>query len=1117
MNFKLCVRARPGADACNPRGANKMKIGKIFLLPCVAAASLAASAAASKGSCDSKAVALKASQTVTLVDEWDSEYKENTGYGIYVLSVTIKKGGAYSIWTDPDDAVTLDVDYDWEKYDAYVSFETDSLDDGTQYARLASTDWDEDDPASVKFYVYVSGDIGRTVRLYSQASYRSFVPQGSEDNPLSITFGSSEKAQSVAVLDDGSYHMVATLSKDVVYTLRTTGGTADSPAGISVGAGIEDVLDDPAYADDPGNDAVIFTPPANGRYGFSVDAGGPCVLHYRASRAVAADISAVGLVPDGLLGTVSVTTRGAAAATWTIDGDSTKNLPGGYIVAAGDHTLKFPATSVYKASAASTNVTVAAGDTPLAVEVYYYDTFDPKDDTAKGATAVSLKNVDTDFPGRTLWENDPEDNFAIAGVDGYYFDFTLKDVDCDAVFSITNAELGAIVENVQSATLLSLPKTKSKYILSVKHGTEDNAGGGYTLSGKYANVGAIKFAKNALAVKENAPSAVLTVKRTAKDGRVRVRYGTVAGTALPGVDYIAQSGVLEWEHGDSKDKTIAVKLLPDLVPYYEGNKTFSVRLEALDDDERDEGEYPAAFSAGGDLCTVTLTETSKPADTVESAYAKKAPKLATVKTETVALESGTYYGVLAEDGFALTNGLPALASVTFTASAAAVDKAKLSAKVSVAGKTYTFSATGWDESEEPGKLCKRIPLQQKLNRIDEETGRSVSATVTNWLYVAVAKGAAADSGDWLKSGAEVELLMNVPDANNKGFQEDILYRGSLYRNNAKIQEYLVAVTNFTGYYTVALVPEGVTPGDGIPAGNGYVTLNIDNKGTVKVAGMLADGTTKPSMSAVACGIAEDPSSANGYAMFVPVFFAKSPVCFGGILRLYADESGTVVVDSTATLVWNNDNAKLTYWGDEGYSIDLSPAGGFYDTIINLQAWYLNRDFQIETADMMDFPAELAAAGYALSADVTPAGGAVSLAGDVFSTDKKSLVKDGKLYDLAASVNPCNIQVKVVRATGLVSGSFSLWSENEDGSSQKEITGVKHNGVLILSRDAFAPLEDSVVAAGFCTKSLKVTDVNEDTGKTSTRNWSFSLPFNLLGIELDEPDWWADDWGEAPIE
>ena len=77
--------------------------------------------------------------------------------------------------------------------------------------------------------------------------------------------------------------------------------------------------------------------------------------------------------------------------------------------------------------------------------------------------------------------------------------------------------------------------------------------------------------------------------------------------------------------------------------------------------------------------------------------------------------------------------------------------------------------------------------------------------------------------------------------------------------------------------------------------------------------------------------------------------------------------------------------------------------------------------------------------------------------------------------------------------------------------------MKHNGVLILSRDAFAPLEDSVVAAGFCTKSLKVTDVNEDTGKTSTRNWSFSLPFNLLGIELDEPDWWADDWGEAPIE
>jgi len=95
----------------------------------------------------------------------------------------------------------------------------------------------------------------------------------------------------------------------------------------------------------------------------------------------------------------------------------------------------------------------------------------------------------------------------------------------------------------------------------------------------------------------------------------------------------------------------------------------------------------------------------------------------------------------------------------------------------------------------------------------------------------------------------------------------------------------------------------------------------------------------------------------------------------------------------------------------------------------------------------------------------------------------------------------------------VTGSFSIWSENEDGTAQKEVTSIKHNGVLVIARDGYAPLPDDVASAGFCTKSVKVTDVNEDTGKTSTRNWTFSLPFNLISIDQGDVDWWADDWGE----
>ena len=801
------------------------------------------------------------------------------------------------------------------------------------------------------------------------------------------------------------------------------------------------------------------------------------------------------------LGILQVNTPGAPSATWSIGSETVKYPSGSSVLIGGRPTIKLSA--------------VNAGSEPTVVEIKYNDTFDPKDDVAAGATALTLKNIDTPYATRTLWKGDV-DNFAIAGADGYFYDLAIRGAEGDGVvFSITNDELGTLAENVASVSQLPLPKTKAKYIVTVRNSDEATTFGGYTLSGKFANVGAIKFAKNTLSVKENAASVVLTVNRTAKDGYVRVKYGTVAGTAQPGVDYVAQGGVLEWADGDNKAKTITVPLIPDLVAVYEGNKTFAVQLKAFDEDERSAGEYAATFPIGFDECVVTLTETAKVTDTVESAYAKKAPKVATVKTEQVGLESGTFFGLLSEDGSVLTNGLPSLASVTLTSSAA--NPAKLSAKVALAGKNYTFAATGWDEGEEDGTVSKEFLLAQKVNKIDEETGRSVSVTVTNTLTITVASGATGTPDDWMRAGGTATLVMNVPDANNKGYQEEVVYRGSIYRNNAKIQDYLTAVTNFTGYYTVALAPEAVSAFDGIPAGNGYVTLTIDNKGTVKAAGMLADGATKPSLSVAACALVPDEASANGYSMRVPLYFAKSPVVFGGEMRLYADDSGTVVVDSCETLVWKNDNAALTYSGEEGYSIDLDPVGGFYDTIINLQTHYLNCAFQVETSGIDEFPEENLAAGYVFSTDVEPNGTPVALAGDVFSTAKKVLVKDGKLNDLAASVNPLNVQVKVARATGLVSGTFSLWSENEAGTAQKEITGFKHNGVLVLSRDALAPLSEEVAAAGFCYKAVKVTEKNETTGRTTSRNWTFSLPFNLLAVDQGEPDWWADDWGEQPAE
>lgn len=847
---------------------------------------------------------------------------------------------------------------------------------------------------------------------------------------------------------------------------------------------------------------------------FSVSATANTTYYIRATAAggvgmdyPAYNVRAVAYSTSGAdLGVLTVNGYGATGATWSLGSESVKYPVGASVLVAGSQTVKFSAVKGY-ATPKSQTVTVTPGVEPTVVDVYYTDTFDTKDDTFKGATTWTLKNTETEN-GRTLWEDDPEDNFAITGADGCYYDFALRNVEGDDVsFSITNAENGVILEDVTEASLVELPKTKSKYYLVVKNGDAATAYGGYTLAGKFANVGAIKFARTDIAAKENAASVAIAVNRTAKDGVVRVKYGTVAGTAKPGEDYIPQNGILEWESNDNKAKTITIKLIPDLVPVYEGNKTFSVRLEQIEEEELASGEYPAQI-AGGDTCVVTLTETARATDTVESAYAKVAPKLATVHTETVGLETGTFYGVLSEEG-SLTNGFPQLVSVTLTASTAA--QAKLSAKVMLAGSTYTFTGTGWDEGDEEGTLKKEMYLSKSLKRLDEETNKLVTDVVTNVLTVTVASGETATEGDWLSGGGSVTLEMFVPDADNKGYQE-ARYAGDIYRNNAKIQDYLNVVTNFTGYYTVALAPESVDP-TASPAGNGYVTLTVDNKGTVKVAGILSDGSTKPSLSVAACALKSDESSANGYSMYIPVFFAKKPAVFGGEIRLFEDENGNIVADSSKALVWNNDDAKLTYYNEEGWKVLLDPCGGWYDTVFNLQRYYLTRDFYVRTDDIASFPEELLASGYSFVTDVQPNEFDVDLAGDAFSTEKKSLVRSGNVYDLLASANPCNVQVKLVRKTGLVTGSFSLWSENSSGA-QKEITGQKMNGVLVLSRDAACPLAEETIVAGFWNKSVKVTDTNPDTGRTSTRNWNLSLPFDVIGEDQGEIDWYADDWGEA---
>ena len=142
--------------------------------------------------------------------------------------------------------------------------------------------------------------------------------------------------------------------------------------------------------------------------------------------------------------------------------------------------------------------------------------------------------------------------------------------------------------------------------------------GFFLLAAFIAEAGTVKFAKTAVTVKESAAYAELSVSRIGSDA-TRVRFATVSGTALPGSEYYATNGVLEWAAKETGSKKISIRLMPDLVPVWDEDKTFSVSLSAFELADLDDGEQPAEVDTPE--ATVTLKEGSKPAPGTVSATA----------------------------------------------------------------------------------------------------------------------------------------------------------------------------------------------------------------------------------------------------------------------------------------------------------------------------------------------------------------------------------------------------------------------------------------------------------------------------------------------------------------
>lgn len=473
--------------------------------------------------------------------------------------------------------------------------------------------------------------------------------------------------------------------------------------------------------------------------------------------------------------------------------------------------------------------------------------------------------------------------------------------------------------------------------------------------------------------------------------------------------------------------------------------------------------------------------------------------------------AGTFNGLATT--FDPTNGAPRLASIAFTAAATG----KLSAKVQIAGKSYTFASAGYEYTQLEADGSVRLQTElENVAKVKVGEGRAaVTVTVTNTLRCALLASATNTAAVW-RDEPQVDIAFAaLPDAKGAGFQEDVWYSGRIVRDGAKITDrtelaaWQAEAAAFAGYYTVSLPVAAITDA---PRGSGYLTLTLDAKGKAKVAGMLADGTKYTGSSTLSLAEEDGATVAR-----VPVFAAKATTAFGGWLTLRVGADGVPVVSASLMgddLLWVNDEPKATREGLEGFETTLHPVGGWYDTVLNLQRAYLESDLSVslpEGDEALEEIRELMALpeGYAFKA--RPDGTPVTLNGDKMEVERQKFAtgKD-RLKDWAASVNAANVKITFNRKTGLVNGSFDLWYEgtNARGVEQKAISNLKHNGVVLLARDPEdGTLDPDVLSSGFFLAPLKVTDT---TGaRPTTRTWNASYRFDINAV------WSERTWQDAP--
>lgn len=457
---------------------------------------------------------------------------------------------------------------------------------------------------------------------------------------------------------------------------------------------------------------------------------------------------------------------------------------------------------------------------------------------------------------------------------------------------------------------------------------------------------------------------------------------------------------------------------------------------------------------------------------------------------------GAFRAALTEDGFNFSDDAHHLGFLAVSVAA----NGKMSAKATIAGITYAFSGYGYDEIIERDDT--RTGLKRQFHA--RLTGTSVTTAkkkYANYLDLYVGDGDLSDTSALATNGiASAYLVLNVLNAKKTAVTPDVYYEGAMRRYNAAYLD------DFAGYYTMALAPIAASPASGNPAGNGLLTMTVDAAGIVKFSGILADGV-KATGSTIGQLCGDDCADPKKCQVLIPVYAGNAGFAVAGTVILKYEQEGDVlaVFEPASMLDWVRSAAASTSRSGDGFSIQLAPTGGWYDKVANLQAYYLNGEFEIQAAESgEDLPAEALAAGYSFSMESTPQALGVHFTGNALVPDAYKVVKDATtgLYDFSKSVNPWNVAISFNRATGIMAGTFMAWEwvfASDGGltyaTKNATIKKIPHYGIMLYSRDssAVSPLPENVLSAGFFLMP-------------ATKSWKASLPFNVIQTNNQEKNY-----------